>query len=362
MINKRKKTIACIVALVFLLSICTVSLAQGQYKQITAWIGDVKIINNGASVNMNVSPLIIDGTTYVPVRALSDIFEKEVGWNGDTHTVILKDKTNTTVAALRQQLTLQNIELSSLRSKIEKLEEENEELEEENEELEEDLDDDEDDLDDLEDNLNDDYEDYEDIEFDISLSGDEDDITVRISVDLDEYDDEWDDLSTSDKEDYLQDIVDDILDEYEDADVEGYIRDSSRSSSNKLLTFTVSWDEVDLDMDDDLSDLEDELDENYDTYLEDDDIDDLSIELEYDEDDDIIFYVYIDYDRYEDEWEDLSDSEIRSFMSHIYADIEDEYDDEDIVGYIYDEDDDDLKLVRYCENLNGNGVFSRYVD
>ncbi len=355
MITKRKKTITFFVALMVLLSICTVSLAQGQYKQISAWIGDVKITNNGTLVNMDVQPLIINGTTYVPVRALSDIFDKEVGWNGNTHTVILKDKTNTTVASLKQQLTLQNIELASLRSKIEDLKDEKDELKEENNELEEELDDNSSDIDDLEDDLNDDYDDYEDIDFNISLSGDKDDITVKISVDLDDYDEEWDDLTTSDKKDYLQDIVDEILDKFEDAEIEGYIRDSSSSSSNRLLKFSVSSGDVELDVD--LSALEDDLMDYYATDFEDDDIDELSITLDGDEDD-ITFYIYVD-DEDDDEWEDLTDGEVRSFMSQIYEEIQYEYDDADIMGYFYDEDGDN-RLAKYYENSSGSGVFKRY--
>ena len=57
--------------------------------------------------------------------------------------------------------------------------------------------------------------------------------------------------------------------------------------------------------------------------------------LEGDEDD-IIFYVDLDYDKYEDEWDDLTNTEIKRFMSDIYDDIEDVFEDAEIEGFVYD--------------------------
>lgn len=54
-------------------------------------------INGGrfipTDVNGNVvNPIIIDGTTYVPVRAIGEAFDKEVAWDGETKTVTLTTK------------------------------------------------------------------------------------------------------------------------------------------------------------------------------------------------------------------------------------------------------------------------------
>lgn len=44
-------------------------------------------------VNGNVvNPLLIDGTTYLPVRAIGEVFDKEVAWDGETKTVTLTSK------------------------------------------------------------------------------------------------------------------------------------------------------------------------------------------------------------------------------------------------------------------------------
>lgn len=91
------------------------------------------------------------------------------------------------------------------------------------------------DLDALEDELNDDYWDYESLDFQFSLSGDEDEITVDIDIDADD----WDDLSTSDQEELLQDICEDLWDEAPDADIEF-------SVNNDTLTTIDAGDDVDL--------------------------------------------------------------------------------------------------------------------
>ena len=64
----------------------------------------INIDNNIISpkdVNGNlVDPFIIDGTTYLPVRAISESLGKSVTWNGETNSVYITDsnenKTQTT--------------------------------------------------------------------------------------------------------------------------------------------------------------------------------------------------------------------------------------------------------------------------
>ena len=56
---------------------------------------NIKITLNGEEiepkdVNGNkVEPFIIDGTTYLPVRAIANALGIEVDWDGETNTVIL---------------------------------------------------------------------------------------------------------------------------------------------------------------------------------------------------------------------------------------------------------------------------------
>lgn len=64
-------------------------------KQLTAFYDGIKIVINGETVqpkdaNGNiVEPFIVDGTTYLPVRAISEALGKEVSWDGKTSTVYI---------------------------------------------------------------------------------------------------------------------------------------------------------------------------------------------------------------------------------------------------------------------------------
>lgn len=58
----------------------------------------VKILNNGNLVSGNVAPIIIDGTTYLPVRSLSTVLNKNVLWEGLTKSIFITDNVNPDVA------------------------------------------------------------------------------------------------------------------------------------------------------------------------------------------------------------------------------------------------------------------------
>ena len=70
-------------------------LAASISKQITAYYNDIKLIVNGQTVTPKdvkgnvVEPFIIDGTTYLPVRAVADALKQNVSWDGQTRSVII---------------------------------------------------------------------------------------------------------------------------------------------------------------------------------------------------------------------------------------------------------------------------------
>ncbi len=61
------------------------------YSDIKIYIDGNKITPTDANGNY-VEPFIIDGTTYLPVRAIGNAFGKEVFWDGNTHTVYIGQK------------------------------------------------------------------------------------------------------------------------------------------------------------------------------------------------------------------------------------------------------------------------------
>ena len=85
------------VALVLVLAAAVPALASNGWVQKSLEYRNIKITLNGKTltptdVNGNViEPFIIDGTTYLPVRGISNALGLEVDWDDATSTVILKD-------------------------------------------------------------------------------------------------------------------------------------------------------------------------------------------------------------------------------------------------------------------------------
>lgn len=58
-------------------------------QPIQAFLTDIKLYLNGDRVDKEV--IVIDGTSYLPVRAISEALELEVKWVGDTRTIYLSE-------------------------------------------------------------------------------------------------------------------------------------------------------------------------------------------------------------------------------------------------------------------------------
>lgn len=88
--------------LALLLTFALAGVAYATVGQQTATLDytDIKISLNGTEIvpqdaNGNaVEPFAIEGTTYLPVRAVADALGLEVGWDQDTKTVVLSTKSN----------------------------------------------------------------------------------------------------------------------------------------------------------------------------------------------------------------------------------------------------------------------------
>jgi hypothetical protein len=339
-----KKAILFILAVILVFG-CMVpaGFASGTKKMLEAWYMNVKIISGGREVYTETEPFIVDGTTYVPVRMMANIFNKDIAWDPVNYVITVTDKPGSDVGYLNMQLIMKDNEIKYLEDRIKSLEGKSSSTT---------------DMEDLEDDLNYYYDEYKGVDFDITLSGTKSKITVKIEFSLKKDRTAWNKLTTNNIKSYLQDICDDILDEYPKANINGYFKDNSGTTSSKMYQFsTTSRGEVLLDdddyADDDLYDLEDDLNDMFYDYFRDFDVD---IELEGDQDD-ITFYVYIDYDRYEDEWDDLRDRDIEYFMEDIYCEIEDVFNKADIIGYIYDFD-GKTRLARY--DTGRSPEFTRY--
>lgn len=336
-----KKLGVFVAVMVLIVSFTSNGFAADTIANLKAYYKNITVYKNGTQVNFSNEPFIVDGTTYVPLRDVSEVLDKDVTWDGTTYKIGINDKSGQNVNELYQQvLSLQT---------------QNAQLQNENKNLKAKLEGSEIDLDDLEDQLNDDYDEIGDVAVkDIILDGDEDDIDVEIYINTTStaQSDAWDDLDDDDIEDFLQDIVDDILDEFDDADISGFIEDEYNDT--KVEKFSVSSKgKVELggsSSGGNLGDLEDALNDDYDD-IEGIDIEDIVLDGN---EDDIEVEIYVDLsdeDDYDD-WLDITDGEIEDFLQDIVDDILDEFEDADISGFIEDEYDND-ELVGFSIDSDG---------
>ena len=93
-----KKTKAIALSFILIVALGLSVLATNGSKTAELFYRDIKISLNGKEItpkdaNGNpVEPFIIDGTTYLPVRGVAGALGLDVDWDGNTSTVILKEK------------------------------------------------------------------------------------------------------------------------------------------------------------------------------------------------------------------------------------------------------------------------------
>ncbi len=334
----RRIAVFIITTLTLSLLLGAVAFANDNFKDLKAWFGELSIYRNNQRVYLtgDDKPFIVDGRTYVPLRAMSNLFNKEVGWDGINYRIDLDDKPGDNLIYITQQLYAAQIEVQRLQAKVKQLEEELAAKKDDKKYT----------LRELESYLNKQHGTYKKIEFDINLYENKKDIEMDIYVDLDYDYYEWNKLSDSNIKKHIQNIVDDILDDYKNTHIEGTVMDSSSKNKTLVSFYTKSNGTVVIDTDyrwddgkySDLRDLENYLNRYYSEY------EDIYFEIELYEDKygDIEMYIiapkyYLDYlnkDEIEEYLEELYD-EIIYELSDVYIDgyIEDDY-----TGYYFDFD------------------------
>ncbi|MFJ9498460.1 stalk domain-containing protein [Brevibacillus centrosporus] len=225
--------------------------AQVAKKNLTANYNNIKVLYNGSQVSTTIEPFIVNGTTYIPLRMMAGVFNKDITWDGTNYTINVKDQAD---PGYESMLAQKDAEIERLKSQIDDLNDEIDGLEDDLADYEDDDDSDiDDDLSDLEDDLNDEFEDYDDElgSISIEIDGDEDEVEVEIYVDGEVYEDETgDEIDTDALEDLVQDVVEYIWDEYDDnVDVTGTIYDES-DDDEELYDFEGVADDEEIFLDD----------------------------------------------------------------------------------------------------------------
>ena len=111
MLKSKKKVLALTIsALILLLSFGTTSYAQTIQSALKAQFVSFKILWNGSQVTPKdsqgntVQPLLVNGTTYLPIRAFGDLFDKNVDFNNSLKQISITDKPNNEVESLKAQI------------------------------------------------------------------------------------------------------------------------------------------------------------------------------------------------------------------------------------------------------------------
>jgi len=99
--TKRKRIVTLIMALAVSIGLCISVLAAPIWTNVRIAHNNIRINIDGEQITPRdaagntVEPFIMDGTTYLPVRAIADALGMEVRWDGDTNTVFLTTPTST---------------------------------------------------------------------------------------------------------------------------------------------------------------------------------------------------------------------------------------------------------------------------
>ncbi|WP_425447022.1 stalk domain-containing protein [Dethiothermospora halolimnae] len=341
--NKKKNmlVILLVTLMVFLSDFSLVYAADG-YRNIKAWFGDINILNNGEKIGDHVPKFMVDGLIYVPIQKVGEIFDKNWSWDQVTHTMRFTDNPSKQNFNQKQNNMMMFMRLFEKEEKIKELEEKVKTLETKLEGKKEVTD-----LDDLEKDIKDKYDEIDDVEVnDIDLDDKGNDVEVKIEIDLDKDEREWKRVSESELEDYLENIYDEIKYAVEDLDdVKGEIETKSRKYDDIEFIFN-SRGQVRFDLDNDsVNDLENELEDEYDKID-----DEVRVDFELRGDKDKIYVdIQIESDHEDDDFDDLSRSDVENYIKDLCRDILDEFDDADIDGKI--EDSDGYKEVKFDVDL-----------
>lgn len=321
--------------------------AANATKTLKAVYSNIKLVYNGQTISSSSGqePFMVNGTTYVPIRMAGEALGKSLVWDGTNKIVNISDTSSSdaqVIEMLRNQITDLNNQLNSVKnelttanstiaskdSTITSLQSEINSLKKDGNNGS---------LSRLEDDLNDDHEDDYSLDASISLSGDKDDISITIKVD----ESTWNNLSSSRQKTFLQDISDDIRREFRDAKIDGTVKNKK---SSKLTTFSVSRSGT-LSIGSSSSSVPSQstmlsqLRRDYSTYRG----IPLSIQLDVDKDrEEVRVDVYID----KKDWDGLSSSYQTKLLNNMLNDLEREYPDYDIEGYVYDDDNTSSRLDR----------------
>lgn len=110
--------------LFFILMFSLTSLASNYSENITRYYADIKIKLNGQEIIARdesgtiVEPFIVNGTTYLPVRAIANALNLDVSFDSTTNTVLLNSKTEIQPIVSNNNVELENAYIVSKKTNL----------------------------------------------------------------------------------------------------------------------------------------------------------------------------------------------------------------------------------------------------
>lgn len=197
--------------------------ASGTAKQLSAIFRNIQLNVNGAVLETEEQPFIVNGRTYVPLRVISQALGAIVDWNSDSNLVtITGSDSSSEIEALKAENAQLKAQLAALKgsgSGVTPAEEDKT-------------------LSKLAGIILTKHPELEDVTVDdIRLTGNEDNVTVNIDVDLDDFDKEWAALMDNEIKNWITDLCRDVQGYYStDTSVDGKIKDID--SKDTLIEFS----------------------------------------------------------------------------------------------------------------------------
>jgi len=326
--NKRNRRIAMIIAVLMLtMAFSTTGFAawmtksiEASYRNITIWVnGEMKQARDANGVI--IEPFIVDGTTYVPIRGISQLLGYEVNFDQTNYRIDIKG--SATDPSLQYQLYLKDARIAELEAQLQALE------------------DTETDIEGLEKEINDKFTRIDRLVSisEIELKEYKNYLEVRIYVNLRTSADisDWNEvLDDGEVKSFIEDIVEyieDNYDEYDVEDIEGFVED--KYDNEELVTFTtnsrgvVSLSGSSSSSNSSLSDLQKYLNDQYVGY---DGV------LEVKAYGSTTGTVLVDVFVYKRDWDRLGSGDQDKLMDDIIDDVLDDFPKVSIDGVIIDDD------------------------
>ncbi|MBE6024527.1 MAG: hypothetical protein E7231_15340 [Cellulosilyticum sp.] len=232
-----------LVAIGLCLALCYIPMqAAGYYVTKNVQYGGVNLYYNGSYQNATAKAVVIDETTYLPVRAFGNMLGINIDWNKNTQTVNVNGIANTALSA-QAELQAKDYEIAALRKELAELKQEgvisSTNSSSSSYETTSGNDISSSEVSDTRRALDNTYSDYfSDIDLDFSLSHSSNRLRVNISIDDSSDYREFNKLSRSEVRNFIEDVCEFIRDRHDDIVIVGNIEYDN--TNRYLYSFTYS--------------------------------------------------------------------------------------------------------------------------